>query len=70
VFVDTTKELSATILLRPFNFETLATLVFAKASQGRFEDAAAASLVIVATGMLPLVLLMGTGRDFRVSSPP
>ncbi|HWT29652.1 MAG TPA: iron ABC transporter permease [Propylenella sp.] len=61
VFVDTMKELSATILLRPFNFETLATFIFSKASRGYFEDAAAASLVIVATGILPLVLLLGMG---------
>jgi iron(III) transport system permease protein len=59
VFVDTMKELSATILLRPFNFETLATFVFSKASRGLFEDAAAAALVIVAAGLLPLILLLG-----------
>jgi iron(III) transport system permease protein len=61
VFVDTMKELSATILLRPFGFDTLATFIFTKASRGYFEDAAAASLVIVATGILPLILLLGIG---------
>jgi iron(III) transport system permease protein len=61
VFVDTMKELSATILLRPFNFETLATFIFSKASRGFFDDAAAASLVIVATGIVPLVMLLGLG---------
>jgi iron(III) transport system permease protein len=61
VFVDTMKELSATILLRPFDFDTLATFIFSKASRGYFEDAAAASLVIVATGILPLILLLGIG---------
>jgi len=61
VFVDTMKELSATILLRPFDFDTLATFIFTKASRGYFEDAAAASLVIVATGILPLILLLGIG---------
>lgn len=61
VFVDTMKELSATILLRPFDFETLATFIFSKASRGFFEDAAAASLVIVATGIVPLLLLLGIG---------
>jgi iron(III) transport system permease protein len=63
VFVDTMKELSATILLRPFDFETLATFIFSQASRGFFEDASAASLVIVATGILPLVLLMGVGQQ-------
>lgn len=61
VFVDSMKELSATVLLRPFDFETLATLVYARASRGAFEDAAAAALVIVAIGIVPLVLLLGTG---------
>lgn len=61
VFVDTMKELSATILLRPFAFDTLATFIFSKASRGYFEDASAASLVIVATGIVPLLLLLGTG---------
>ena len=61
VFVDTMKELSATILLRPFNFETLATFIFSQASRGFFEEASAASLVIVATGILPLLLLLGVG---------
>ncbi len=69
VFVDTMKELSATILLRPFNFETLATFIFAEASRGYFENAAAASLVIVAAGILPLLLLMrvGLGRSPAVA---
>jgi iron(III) transport system permease protein len=62
VFVDTMKELSATILLRPFNFETLATFIFSKASRGFFEDASAASLVIVAIGIIPLILLLGLPR--------
>ena len=43
VFVDTMKELPATILLRPFNFETLATLVYNQASLEAFEDAAPAA---------------------------
>jgi len=61
VFVDSMKELSATLLLRPFDFETLATFIFSKASRGFFEDAATASLAIVAAGILPLVLLLGAG---------
>lgn len=61
VFVDTMKELSATILLRPLGFETLATFIFSKASRGLFEDAAAASLAIVAVGIVPVLLLLGLG---------
>lgn len=63
VFVDTMKELSATVLLRPFDFETLATFVYAQASRGVFEDAAAPALVIVAIGIVPLVTLLRTGRS-------
>ncbi len=57
VFVETMKELSATILLRPFNFPTLATHVYELSSRARFEDAAIASLAIVALGVVPVVLL-------------
>ncbi|MGQ7790956.1 ABC transporter permease [Faunimonas sp. B44] len=63
VFVDTMKELSATVLLRPFDFETLATLVYGAASRGAFEDASPAALVIVAIGIVPLVLLLGSGTE-------
>ena len=62
VFVDTMKELSATVLLRPFDFETLATFVYAQASRGAFEDAAAPALVIVAIGVIPLLILLRTGQ--------
>jgi iron(III) transport system permease protein len=57
VFVDTMKELSATVLLRPFGFSTLATFVYERASRALFEDAAVAALVIVAIGMVPVLLL-------------
>ena len=66
VFVDTMKELSATVLLRPFDFETLATFVYAQASRGAFEDAAAPALVIVLIGIVPLLLLLTTGRNRTV----
>ncbi|MEP0942553.1 MAG: iron ABC transporter permease [Rhizobiaceae bacterium] len=57
VFVDTMKELSATLLLRPFNFETLATFIYDRASQSALEEAAAASLLIVLMGIIPVLLL-------------
>jgi iron(III) transport system permease protein len=59
VFVDTVKELSATILLRPFGFNTLATSVFEDASRGVPEDGAMASLAIIATAVVPVILLSG-----------
>ncbi len=57
VFVDTMKELPATLLLRPFNFETLATQIYTFASQEQFERSALAALTIVAVGLVPLILL-------------
>ncbi|MBO0661573.1 iron ABC transporter permease [Jiella sp. MQZ9-1] len=57
VFVESSKELSATILLRPFDFETLATFVYAQTSRAAFEDGAVAALMIVLVGMLPVAIL-------------
>ncbi len=57
VFVDTVKELSATILLRPFGFNTLATYVYENASRGVIEDGAVAALLIILTALVPVVLL-------------
>ncbi len=57
VFVDTLKELPATLLLRPLNVETLATLVYGHASRGAFEDGALAALVIVLVGLWPVMRL-------------
>lgn len=52
VFVDSMKELPATLLLRPFNFNTLATQVFTLASLYRYEEAglSALSIVVVESG--------------------
>lgn len=57
VFVDTVKELSATILLRPFGFGTLATLVYENASRGVVEEGALAALLIIGTALVPVILL-------------
>jgi iron(III) transport system permease protein len=57
VFVDCLKELPATLLLRPLNTETLATLVYGHAARGSFEDGALAALVIVAVGIVPVMRL-------------
>lgn len=57
VFVDTMKELPATLLLRPFNFETLATHVFQFASDELLGEASLAALTIVAAGVVPVILL-------------
>jgi iron(III) transport system permease protein len=59
VFVDSMKELPATLLLRPFNFDTLATHVFTLASLYRYEEAGLAALTIVAVSLAPVLLLHG-----------
>jgi len=58
VFVDCIKELPATLLLRPLNTETLATLVYGHASRGAFEGGSLAALVIVLVGLLPVIQLV------------
>lgn len=67
IFVDCAKELPATLLLRPLNFETLATHLYGEAARGTYEDAAVAALAIVAIGLLPVILLARTGRPDRRS---
>ncbi len=57
VFVDTMKELPATLMLRPVNFETLATWLYAEAARGTYEEGAVAALAIVLVGLLPVILL-------------
>jgi iron(III) transport system permease protein len=57
VFVDVMKELPATLVMRPFNFDTLAVQAYNYASDERLPEAAAASLVIVAVGLIPLLVL-------------
>ncbi len=57
VFVDVLKELPATLILRPFNFNTLAVRAYELASDERLADSGPAALTIVAAGLLPVILL-------------
>jgi iron(III) transport system permease protein len=57
VFVDVLKELPATLILRPFNFNTLAVRTYELASDERLADAAAPALAIVLIGLLPVMLM-------------
>jgi iron(III) transport system permease protein len=57
VFVDCMKELPATLILRPFNYDTLATFVYQYASDEMLERSSLAALLIVLVGMLPVILL-------------
>lgn len=63
VFVDAMKELPATLLLRPANFDTLATWLYAEAARGTYEEGAIAALAIVLAGLLPVVWLARTQLD-------
>ncbi|MEQ1682282.1 MAG: iron ABC transporter permease [Burkholderiaceae bacterium] len=57
VFIDVMKELPATLVMRPFNFDTLATQAYRLASDERLAEASTASLAIVAVGLLPMIVL-------------
>jgi len=60
VFVDVLKELPATLVLRPFNFNTLAVRTYELAADERLADAALTSLTIVLAGIIPVMLLSRT----------
>jgi iron(III) transport system permease protein len=57
VFIDVMKELPATLVLRPFDFDTLATQAYTLASDERLAEASTAALAIVGAGLLPMIVL-------------
>ncbi|WP_234035710.1 ABC transporter permease [Erythrobacter insulae] len=57
VFIDTVRELPATLILRPFNLETLATRTYRLASDERLTEASIPALILLAAGLLPVLLL-------------
>ena len=57
VFVDVMKELPATLVMRPFNFDTLAVRVYQYASDERLSEAAGPALTILLVGLLPVIVL-------------
>ena len=65
VFVDVLKELPATLILRPFNFNTLAVRAYELASDERLIDSATAATAIVLVGLLPVILLSRTIETTR-----
>jgi iron(III) transport system permease protein len=60
VFVDILKELPITLLLRPFNFETLATYVYQYASDEMLEESSFAAIIIIIAGLGPVIFLNST----------
>jgi iron(III) transport system permease protein len=69
VFVDAMKELPATLLLRPMNFDTLATWLYGEAARGTYEEGAVAALGIVAAGLLPVILLARGQERLPLAAP-
>ena len=68
VFVDVMKELPATLVLRPFDFNTLAVRAYELASDERLADSSTAALAIVAVGIVPVILLSGAITRSRAGS--
>lgn len=62
VFIDTLRELPATLILRPFNLETLATRTYRLASDERLVEASIPALILMAAGLLPVLLLTRSAR--------
>ena len=65
VFVDILKELPITLLLRPFNFETLATYVYQYASDEMLEESSFAALIIIIAGLGPVIFLSNTIKNLN-----
>ncbi len=70
VFVDVLKELPATLLVRPFNFETLATRTWRLAADERLAEASTAALAIVVVGIVPVMVLCARIARSRPGSRP
>ena len=62
VFVDSIKELPATLLLRPFGFETLSTQIYNAASLENIEGASGASIVVILVGMIAVAIIARASR--------
>jgi len=69
VFVDTLKELPATMIMRPFDFDTLAVQAHRLASDERLAAAAVPSLVIAGIGLLPVILICRAIAGQRPAAP-
>lgn len=68
VFVDVTKELPATFVMRPFNFDTLAVQAYNLAADERLAEASTAALTIVAVGLIPAIVLSRMMLEQRTGS--
>jgi iron(III) transport system permease protein len=62
VFVDVIKEMPATLMTRPFGWDTLSVRIFELTSEGQWEQAALPALALVLAGLLPVTLLTRHGQ--------
>ena len=69
VFVDVMKELPATLILRPFNFDTLAVRAFELASDELLAESACAALAIVVVGLIPVIILSHAAGHVNYATP-
>lgn len=65
VLVDVMKEMPATLLLRPFGWDTLAVRVYELTSEGEWERAALPSLTLVVASIIPVVVLIRRSRSYK-----
>ncbi len=65
VMVDTMKEMPATLLMRPFGWDTLAVRIYEMTSEGEWERAALPAITLVLTGLIPVILLMRRSLNRR-----
>jgi iron(III) transport system permease protein len=63
VFVDVMKEMPATLMTRPFGWDTLSVRIFELTSEGQWEQAAIPALALVLVGLLPVTLLTRHGKQ-------
>jgi iron(III) transport system permease protein len=70
VFVDVLKELPATLILRPFNFNTLAVRTYELANEERLADAAVPALAIVLVGIIPVIIISNSISRSRAGNDP
>lgn len=68
VFVDVMKEMPATLLLRPFGFNTLSTRIWELTAEAYWEDAALPALTIVMIALIPVFMLIGFGKKVETYS--
>ncbi|UNU73095.1 iron ABC transporter permease [Moraxella nasovis] len=56
IFVDIMKEMPLTLMTRPYDWQTLSTIIFTYTTEGRFDQAALPALLIIAAGLIPIIL--------------